>query len=85
MEYDLDSYASLYIDAVGYRENAAKANMALGKAELDACNGMRKDLLLYIYKALGVTPETHNVSLRGKKAIVTEVKKEEALKAPIPT
>lgn len=74
MEHDLDSYASLYVDAIGYRESAAKANMSLAKSELEACGLMRKELLMYIYKALALDPQTHNISIKGKRVLVAENK-----------
>lgn len=71
---NLDSYASLYIDAINYREDAARNKIKLGENELEATGIMKRQLLDYVVKSLGVNTETHDVTIdpTKKKVVITD-------------
>lgn len=71
-EVDLDHWESLCVDAIVWREDAAKANIRFAKSELDGCKQMRQNLMAKLVARLGINPETHtlNINKDERKAIV---------------
>lgn len=72
-EVPIDSFASLYIDAIKYREKAARLQLELGQSELEASKFMREKLFQYVASKSGSSPdEKITIDLDSKKAFVVE-------------
>lgn len=73
-EFELDSFANIYLDAIGYREDAANLKVKLGANELEAVAHMRERLMQYLADKHGARPDTHEIKLDGKrrKLVITD-------------
>lgn len=82
---ELDPYASVFVDAIKYRQDAANKSIALGKAELEICEGMKNKILTYLMRVNQVDGENSSVSLDVFEKVFIVGPKPQAEKSQLPS
>jgi hypothetical protein len=75
-EFELDSFANIYLDAIGYREDKANLNIKLGENELEAVNFMRERLMQYLANKHDASSKTHEMAVDTSTRKFVIVKKD---------